>query len=167
MKTFFRKKAALSSYRSTSKEYRLVRARWKPCFSKYLQKLVIIINPGKFCFSIEKTLKHLSFQKIKGLSTPKSREAVYLDFPKKVLSKTTIIEVKLYYVNKAGEKLPRQLKEKMVSLTVLESRDYCTGNTFCELLAVGYMNEYKKHRSECLNIDSRSFGPKYGFCPSK
>ena len=109
--------------------------------------------------------KSVAFRKRTGIT---DREAVYLDFPHKVFSKTTTVEVRLYgfnkYVNGTSKFVQRKLKEKMVALVVLESRDFCTGNTFCMLMAGKFMSEYAQFKSECSNIDLVSFGPKYGFC---
>ena len=84
-----------------------------------------------------------------------------------MISKSTEIEVKLYS-KQNGINVPRQLKEKMVSLVMLESRDFCTGDTFlCIQMAQKFESEYELHKNECLNTDLASFGPKYAFCSRK
>uniref|UniRef100_A0A7M5XNR7 Uncharacterized protein n=1 Tax=Clytia hemisphaerica TaxID=252671 RepID=A0A7M5XNR7_9CNID len=105
-------------------------------------------------------------EEIDMLYREKKTEAAYLSYPVKVDSQTTI-EVKLHtvYIESGDFKSSRSLREKVVTLVLLESRDYCTGNTYCVLLAQKYMNDARQLQARCVNIDELSFGPKYGFCP--
>eukprot|EP00111_Clytia_hemisphaerica_P019681 TCONS_00058085-protein len=105
-------------------------------------------------------------EEIDMLYREKKTEAAYLSYPVKVDSQTTI-EVKLHtvYIESGDFKSSRSLREKVVTLVLLESRDYCTNNTYCVLLAQKYMNDARQLQARCVNIDELSFGPKYGFCP--
>lgn len=87
-------------------------------------------------------------------------QVVYLEIPQ-IVENLNLVRIELFTV-KNGQQ--QNVRDEMFTLVMLPSQDYCSSQPSCIPLAKQYQEELAKNSDECPNIDTKSFGPKFGSC---